>query len=83
SHGKTQYCCGGGGGVFLIDAAAPLRRRTFEIKQHQVDDTGADALITTCNSCRLNLTQEARKVSWGTPVQSLVELVADHLADNP
>jgi len=83
SHGKTQYCCGGGGGVFLIDASAPLRRRTFEIKQHQVDDTGADALVTTCNSCRLNLTSEARKVNWDIPVESLVELVAASLTDNP
>jgi Fe-S oxidoreductase len=81
SHGKTQYCCGGGAGVFLIKASEPLRRRTFEIKQHQVDDTGADSLVTTCNSCRLSFTAEGRKVNWHTPVESLVELVAAHLAD--
>ncbi len=83
SHGKTQYCCGGGGGVFLIDASEPLRRRTFEIKQHQVDATGAEALVTTCNSCRINFTSSARKVNWSTPVESLVELVAANLADTP
>ncbi|HVW70446.1 MAG TPA: (Fe-S)-binding protein [Steroidobacteraceae bacterium] len=83
SHGKTQYCCGGGGGVFLIDAAEPLRRRTFEIKQHQVDETGADALVTTCNTCRLSLSSAGRKVNWNTPIESLVELVAANLADTP
>lgn len=83
SHGKTQYCCGGGGGVFLIDAAASLRRRTFDIKQHQVDDTGAETLVTTCSSCRLNFRREGHKVNWSTPVESLVELVAAHLADTP
>jgi Fe-S oxidoreductase len=81
SHGKTQYCCGGGGGVFLIDAAEPLRRRTFEIKQHQVEDTGADELVTTCNTCRLSLTTAGRSVNWNTPVESLIELVAANLAD--
>jgi Fe-S oxidoreductase len=83
SHGKTQYCCGGGGGVFLIDASEPLRRRTFEIKQHQVDDTGAQSLVTTCNTCRLTLSSQANRVNWGTPVESLVELVAAQLTDTP
>jgi Fe-S oxidoreductase len=81
SHGKTQYCCGGGAGVFLIDASEPLRRRTFEIKQHQVDDTGADTLVTTCNTCRMSFTSGARKVNWTTPIESLIELVAANLAD--
>jgi Fe-S oxidoreductase len=83
SHGKTQYCCGGGGGVFLIDAAEPLRRRTFEIKQHQVEATGADSLVTTCNTCRLTLTSAGQRVNWNIPVESLVELVAANLADMP
>lgn len=81
SHGKTQYCCGGGAGVFLIDASEPLRRRTFEIKQHQVENSGADSLVTTCNTCRLTFTLGGRKVNWNTPVESLVELVAANLAD--
>jgi Fe-S oxidoreductase len=81
SHGKTQYCCGGGAGVFLINASEPLRRRAFEIKQHQVDNTGAESLVTTCDSCRINFMSGARKVNWTTPVESLVELVAANLAD--
>jgi Fe-S oxidoreductase len=81
SHGKTQYCCGGGGGVLLIDAAEPLRRRTFEIKQHQVDETGAESLVTTCDSCRMTFISGARKANWLKPIESLVELVAANLAD--
>jgi Fe-S oxidoreductase len=81
SHGKTQYCCGGGAGVFLIDASEPLRRGTFEIKQHQVDNTGADSLVTTCDSCRINFMSGARKVNWNKPIESLVELIAANLAD--
>lgn len=81
SHGKTQYCCGGGGGVLFLSASEPLRRRAFEIKQRQVDATGADSLVTTCDTCRSTLISGARRVNWSTPVESLVELVAAHLAD--
>lgn len=81
SHGKTQYCCGGGSGVFMLQDSEPLRRRAFEIKQRQVDDTGAQSLITTCDSCRATFMSGAQKVNWHTPVESLVELIADNLAD--
>jgi len=80
SHGTTQYCCGGGGGVLFLNAAEPLRRRAFEIKQHQVEETQADSLVTTCDTCRSTFISGARKVSWGTPIESLVELVAANLA---
>jgi Fe-S oxidoreductase len=79
SHGETQYCCGGGGGVFLMSASEPLRRRVFEIKQHQVDETGASSLVTTCDTCRSTFLSGARKVSWETPIESLVELIAANL----
>jgi Fe-S oxidoreductase len=81
SHGATNYCCGGGGGVMLIERAAPLRQRAFEIKMRQVDDTGADSVVTTCDSCRTNFITGAQNANWKTNVESLVELVADNLAD--
>jgi Fe-S oxidoreductase len=80
SHGKTQYCCGGGGGVLLLKDSEGLRRRAFEIKQRQVDDTHADSVVTTCDTCRATLESGARKVNWHTPVESLAELVAANLA---
>ena len=81
SHGVTQYCCGGGAGVMLIDRAASLRKRAFEIKMRQVDDTGADAVVTSCESCRMNFAVGAVGANWQTPVKSLVEMVAENLAD--
>jgi Fe-S oxidoreductase len=80
SHGKTQYCCGGGAGQMLIERAAPLRRRAFEIKMHQVDDSGADAVVTSCESCRINFSIGAENANWQKPVKSLVEMVAENLA---
>jgi Fe-S oxidoreductase len=81
SNRRENYCCGGGGGGFLINRAAPLRQKAFKIKQHQFDDTGADAVVTSCASCRLNFMVGAEKADWSTPVQSLVEMVAANLAD--
>lgn len=81
SHAKTNYCCGGGGGQFLIDRAAPLRHRAFELKMREVDDTGATSLYTACNSCRLNYLNGGEHWNWHTPVKSLVEAVAANLAD--
>jgi Fe-S oxidoreductase len=79
SHARTNYCCGGGGGQFLIERAAPLRAKAFEIKMHEVDATGVGTVVTGCNSCRLNYSNGAANANWNKSVQSLVELVAANL----
>jgi Fe-S oxidoreductase len=80
-HGLTGYCCGGGGGVVSNQRAAPLRAKVFELKRQQVDATGAKRFVTSCGQCRITLETGARNAKWGKPVESLLELVADHLAD--
>ena len=80
SKGVTNYCCGGGAGVFLLERAAPLRAAAFKIKREQFDATGADAVVTSCGSCRMNFAVGAQQNNWNVPVESLVELVADNLA---
>lgn len=79
SHGVMNYCCGGGAGVFLLNRAAPLRQKAFEIKMHEVNDTGADSVVMTCGSCRLNFMNGAQQANWEKSIESLVELVADNL----
>jgi Fe-S oxidoreductase len=80
-HGLTGYCCGGGGGVVSNLRAAPLRAGVFEMKQQQVDATGAKHFVTSCGQCRITLETGARNAKWDKPVESLLELVADNLAD--
>ncbi len=80
-HGLTGYCCGGGGGVVSNLRAAPLRARVFEMKRQQVDATGAKRFVTSCGQCRITLETGARNAKWDKPVESLLELVADNLAD--
>jgi Fe-S oxidoreductase len=79
SHGRTNFCCGGGEGVNWIARAAPLRQRAFAVKQQEIDATGADSVVTSCDSCRYNFITGGENAHWDKPVESLVELVADHL----
>ena len=81
SRGRTAICCGGGEGSNYISKAEPLRQRAFEIKMREVEDTGADSLVTSCDSCRYNFMTKGAKANWNQTIESLVEMVADNLAD--
>ena len=81
AHGVGGYCCGGGGGVVSNQRATPLRNRVFELKRQQVEATGAKRFVTSCGQCRITLEMGAKHAHWDRPTESLLELVADHLAD--
>lgn len=51
---EKNWCCGGGAGAFLINRAEGLRQKAWNIKRDQVDATGADTVVVSCGSCRLN-----------------------------
>ena len=74
-------CCGGGCGEYAIGRGATIRQRAFELKRHELDHTEADAVVTGCNNCRVNLAIGAQRSGWEMPVVSLAETVADNLAD--
>jgi Fe-S oxidoreductase len=78
-HAELNWCCGGGAGDFLINRAAELRHRAWTIKREQIDASGADAVVLSCASCRLNFLAGAQADGWDTPILSLVELVAQQL----
>ncbi|WP_298834228.1 (Fe-S)-binding protein [uncultured Piscinibacter sp.] len=80
-HGIGGYCCGGGGGVVSNQRAAPLRHKVFALKQQQVEATGAKRFVTSCGQCRITLEQGAKHAGWNRRTESLLELVADRLAD--
>jgi len=81
NHGLTGFCCGGGGGVVSNQRAAPLRNKVFVLKKQQVEATGAKRLITSCGQCLITLELGAKNVHWDKRAESLLELVADNLAD--
>jgi len=76
---EKNWCCGGGAGAFLINRAAPLRHKAWEIKREQIDQTGADTVVVSCASCRLNFMAGAEADQWPTRIDSVVEMVARQL----
>lgn len=76
---EHSWCCGGGAGTFLLNRSAPLRQKAWSIKRAQVDATGAEAVVVSCGSCRLNFLAGAEAAAWPVQVESLVELVARQL----
>ncbi len=80
-HGVAGFCCGGGGGVVSNQRAAPLRHKVFELKRQQVEATGAKHLVTSCGQCRITLDMGAKHAHWDRSTESLLELVADNLAN--
>ena len=79
--GLSGFCCGGGGGVVSNVRSTPLRAKVFEMKKAQVEATGAQRFVTSCGQCRITLEQGAKAAHWNKKPESLLELVADNLAD--
>jgi len=80
--GNYNWCCGGGGGVQAMERATDLRHKVFQIKMRQVEDTGAGMLISACANCRLTMDGSKDYWKWDKELESLVELLADHLIED-
>ena len=78
---RENLCCGGGCGEYAIGRGANLRQRAFDLKRHELDAAGADAVVTGCVNCRVNLLTGAANSGWDTPILSLAETVAANLAE--
>lgn len=76
---ELNWCCGGGAGAFLINRAAPLRQQAWQIKREQIDATGADTVVLSCASCRLNFMEGAEVAQSPMKIESLIEMVAAQL----
>jgi Fe-S oxidoreductase len=79
--GNANWCCGGGGGVAAIERATELRNKVFEIKIRQVEETGAQSMVSACANCRQTLDAGKEHYAWDREIDSLVELIAEHLEE--
>ena len=64
---------------YCLEAVSPTTPIEL-LNARQFDATGADSVVTSCGSCRMNFAAGAQHNNWNVPVESLVELVADSLA---
>jgi Fe-S oxidoreductase len=78
---EYNWCCGGGGGVLANERARPLRAQAFQIKMKQVQDTGAEKVVSACHQCHLSFEQGSKRFNWNVPFENLVELVAANLRE--
>ncbi len=80
--GNYNWCCGGGGGVQAIGRAADLRHKVFKLKMEQVEETGAGTMISSCSNCRLTMDESKAHWHWDKGLNSIVEILADHIDDS-
>ena len=81
SNRRENLCCGGGCGEYAIDHGATIRQRAFDLKRHESMTHALMLWSRGCNNCRINLAIGAQNSGWDKPVVSLVETVAESLAD--
>jgi Fe-S oxidoreductase len=69
--------------VVDIESAKPLRYRTMETKLREIEATGAQTLVTSCSDCRRTFDDAREHFEGEKPAASLLEMVAQHLAEQP
>ena len=66
--------------ICRINRAAPLHQKAVDLKAGQIGATGAQAVVMSCGSYRLNFMAGAANAQWPARIESLVELAGDNLA---
>jgi Fe-S oxidoreductase len=70
---EDTMCCGGGGDVAMMEA--DVTEHIAERRLAQAVDTGAKAIISSCQQCKRTLLQAARKTKTRIRVLDVTELV--------
>jgi Fe-S oxidoreductase len=75
-HGKRSLCCGGGGGVIAIPEADETRMKAFLPKVEQLENVGAETVVTACSTCRLQFIDGSKYYNLNIEVRGITEMVA-------
>jgi len=74
---EYSLCCGSGGGVKT--AYPELAMETAKKRVREAKDTGAEAFVTCCPFCEMNLKDAANTDSEALQVVDLLQLVSEAL----
>lgn len=72
-HGPFSACCGMGGGLKL--AKPEIQKKMSSARIRQAEETGAEALVTPCQTCLMGLTMGAEAISSGLKVYHMNEML--------
>ncbi|HSR34199.1 MAG TPA: (Fe-S)-binding protein [Anaerolineae bacterium] len=81
NHGADALCCGGGGDVAMMEPDAV--EHMAEQRLAQAVDTGATAIISSCQQCKRTLLQAARKTRTRIRILDVTELVWQAMEKKP
>lgn len=76
-HGPNCKCCGGGGNLEMIDPELSAALAREKIKQ--IQETGADVVVTSCQQCIRTIMTTARRMKIPIKALNLTELVLKHM----
>jgi heterodisulfide reductase subunit D len=72
-HGPFSACCGMGGGLKL--AKPEIQKKMSAARIRQAEETGAEAIVTPCQTCQLGLMIGTEAISSGLKVYHINELL--------
>lgn len=75
---ENTICCGAGGGMRLFEGGALAQRMAADVVA-SARAAGADALVTACPFCEMNISQASMASVSPLPVYDIVDLVAESL----
>jgi len=76
---ENTICCGAGGGLRLFEEGR-LAERIGEASLQMAIDIGAEALVTACPFCEINLNAGAKRLDFPFPVYDIIDLVEEGLS---
>ena len=72
-HGPFSACCGMGGGLKL--AKPEIQKKMSAARIRQAAETGADGIVTPCQTCQMGLTIGAEAISSRIKVYHITEVL--------
>ncbi len=72
--GKNTICCGAGGGMRIFESGT-LAARIGEAAIESAAATGAEALVSACPFCEMNLEASAKALNSPMPIHDIIDLV--------
>ena len=72
---QLSVCCGGGGNLEMVNPE--LSGRVAQMKLEEIQKTGADMVVSSCQQCLRTMASRARRQKLDIVVKDLTELVAE------